>query len=92
MIHGEPNQTGELQKQQLELIKQKMLFRYMEKEARERLSRIRTVKPELAEKVEMAVIQAIQLGQLKNQVSDVQLRNILDELVQDKKKFRITRK
>ena len=82
----------ELQKQQLELMKKKTLFKFVDKSARERLNRIRTVKPQLAERVEMALIQAIQMGQIKGQISDLQLKRILEEVIQEKKQFRITRK
>jgi len=82
----------ELQRQQIELMKKKLLFKHVEKEARERLNRIRAVKPQLAEKVELALIQAIQMGQLRENITDAQLKKILDEVVQEKKQFRITRK
>jgi programmed cell death protein 5 len=80
-----------LQKQQLELIKKAALFKYLSKEARERLNNIKIVRPELAEKVEMAVMQAIQLGQLGGQITDEQLKRILTE-VMESKKFRILKK
>lgn len=82
----------ELQRQQIELTKKKMLFKYLEKKARERLNRVRTVKPQLAERVEMALIQAVQTGQIRGQVSDTQLKRILEEVLSEKKNFRIKRK
>ena len=45
----------------------------------------------MAEKVEVALIQAIQLGQLKEIIDDAQLKKILLE-VTDQKEFNIRRK
>jgi programmed cell death protein 5 len=73
-----------VQKQQIEVIKKAALLRYMTKEARERLNRVKMVKPEIAEKVEMALIQALQMGQIKNRLSDEQLKEILEEVTHTK--------
>jgi programmed cell death protein 5 len=75
-----------LQKQQMQVVKKVATLRYMTKEARERLSRVKLVKPELAEQVEMALIQAIQLGQIKESISDSQLKTILEQITQTKRK------
>ncbi|HDQ59596.1 MAG TPA: hypothetical protein ENN30_00210 [Candidatus Woesearchaeota archaeon] len=82
----------ELQKQQMNIVRQKMLFKFVDKQARERLNRIRIVKPNLAEKVEFAIVQAVQMGHLKNQIDDAHLKQILNEVIEEKKNFRITRK
>ena len=81
----------EMQKQQIELVKKAALLKYLSKDARERLNRVKTVKPELAEKVEIALIQAIQIGQIKEIIDDAQLKKILLE-VTDQKEFNIRRK
>jgi programmed cell death protein 5 len=73
-----------VQKQQIEVIKKAALLRYMTKEARERLNRVKMVKPDVAEKVEIALIQALQMGQIKNRLSDEQLKEILEEVTQTK--------
>jgi len=80
----------EMQKQQLELVKKAALLKYLSKEARERLNRVKIVKPELAEKVEIALLQAVQMGQLKEIINDAQLKNILSE-VSEQKEYRIRR-
>lgn len=81
----------QLQQQQAEAVRKTALLKYMSKEARERLNRIKVVRPELAEKVELALLQAVQLGQIRDAVTDVQLKNILTE-VTEKKQMRILRK
>ena len=79
------------QQQQIELIKKAALFKYLTKEARERLGRVKVVRPELAGKVELALLQAIQLGQLSTVITDEQLKKILTEVTENKK-IRILRK
>ena len=77
------------QRQQTEVVKKAALLKYLTKEARERLNRVKVGHPELAEKVELALLQAIQLGQLRGMITDQQLRNILEEVTIEKKGFRI---
>jgi programmed cell death protein 5 len=60
----------------------------MTKEARERLNRVRLVKPEIVERVELALIQAVQMGQIRDIITDEQLKNILTE-VMEKREFKI---
>jgi programmed cell death protein 5 len=81
----------QLQQQQAEVFKKAALFKYLTKEARERLNRIKVVRPELAGKVELALLQAVQLGQINGIITDTQLKNILTE-VTEKKQMRILRR
>ncbi len=81
----------ELEKQQMELIKKAATLKFMTKGARERLNRVKLIKPELAEKVEMALLQAIQMGQIKEQITESQIISILEE-VSERKKFNIRRR
>ena len=80
-----------VQKEQMDVFKKSVILKYMTKEARERLNRIRLVKPEIAEKIEIAIIQAIQQGQIKEILTEQQLMNILNELT-EKKGFRILKR
>ena len=68
----------------------KLLTKMLTKEAFERLGRVRTVNPELAGQVELYMIQVYQTGQLKQQVTDGKLKDILKALSQ-KKEMRIKR-
>ena len=81
----------ELEKQQMELLKKAASLKFMTKEARERLNRVKVVKPELAEKVEVALLQAINAGQIRGQISESQIMAILEEVSQNKN-FRILRR
>ena len=65
---------------QLELIKEIILKKILTREARERLSRVKLVKPELAAQVELYLVQLYQAGRLKGTISDQQLKSILSSL------------
>jgi programmed cell death protein 5 len=78
------DEQKDFQKQQAEILKKAFTFKFMTKEARERLNRIRLVKPEIAERVELALMQAIQSGQMREILSDNQLKEILQEVSQKK--------
>ena len=60
----------------------------LSKEAWERLSRLRLVKGETASNLELYLLQLYQSGKIKGEVSDSQMRQIL-ELVSPKKEFKI---
>ena len=58
-------------------------------EARERLTNIRMVKPELAESIESQIFQLVSTGRLKHQISDEELKQMLGQLQQPKREFKI---
>ncbi len=75
--------------QQIEHLKSKVLQKYLTKEARERLNNLRIGHPELAEQIEMLLLQAAQYGQLKEVIDDQKLKELLLEINQGKKQFNI---
>lgn len=77
--------------EELEEVKKDVLKKVLSKEAFERLGRIRLVKPEMASQLELYLIQLFQTGKIKNQISDEQLKAILEKL-DSKPKFRIIKK
>jgi programmed cell death protein 5 len=81
----------ELEKQQYEVIKKAAMLKFMTKGARERLNRVKLVKPEIAAKIEDALIQSIQTGQVRGQITEQQIISILNE-VTERKNFRILRR
>ncbi len=90
-MNGEMLDAEKLQQmQQIEQLKKQLLTKMLTKEAFERLGRVRTVNPELAGQVELYLIQVYQTGQLKQQVTDGKLKDILKALSQ-KKEMRIKR-
>jgi programmed cell death protein 5 len=74
--------------QKFEVMKKNILRKILDKNARERLSRIKLVKPDLANQLELYLIQLYQEGKLKGIVTDEQIKSILITLNQ-KKKFKI---
>ncbi len=58
-------------------------------EARERLSNIRMIKPELATAIENQIFQLAAAGKLRSQISDEELNNMLGSFQRPKKEFKI---
>jgi len=79
---------NEINPTQLEEMKKMILKRILSKEAIERLGRIRLVKPEIANQLELYLIQLYQAGKIKNVISDEQLKTIL-ETISSKRRFKI---
>lgn len=70
------------QLEQLEKLKREILVKCLTKEARERLANVRIGNPQLAEQVEYYLIQVYQQGQLKEAITDSQLKDLLKTLTQ----------
>jgi len=83
-----PEQLEQLK--EIEKLKKVILGKILSRDALERLGRIRLVKPELAEQLELYLVQLYQSGQIKNTITDSQLKKIL-ESVSSRKKFKVIR-
>lgn len=82
------------EKRRMEIIKRSILSQFLTPKAKERLARVRMVKPELAEYVENLLIQLYQSGQI-NTVNDQMLKNLLSRIYEKTRKdfnIRIIRK
>ncbi|WP_297500965.1 DNA-binding protein [Thermococcus sp.] len=89
----------EQQKAQEEAVKREMeleaqlnaiMRRILTPEARERLGRVKLVKPELARQVELVLVQLYQAGQINEPVDDEKLKRILAQIdARTRKEFRI---
>jgi len=73
------------------MMRQKALMVLLDQDARQRLMNIRMVKPELAIAVENYLITAASAGKLNRALSDEELKQLLINLQQPKKQFRINR-
>ncbi len=80
---------AEQQKAQEEAMRQEMeleaqldaiMRRILTPEARERLGRVKLVKPELARQVELVLVQLYQAGQIREPVDDPKLKRILAQV------------
>ena len=70
----------------------RMLQQILDSEARERLTRIRMSRPELAEAVTRQLVTLAQQGRLARQLTDADLRTILAQVPSDGRDIKITRK
>ncbi|MDG6994807.1 MAG: DNA-binding protein [Nitrososphaerota archaeon] len=77
------------QEKQAKLAREQMLRVVFAVDARERLNNIRMVKPELAASVENQIFQLAASGRLRHQVSDEELKQMLGQLQQPKREFKI---
>ena len=82
----------EFKRQQFEEQKKAALRQILTNEARERLGRIKAARPEVAENIENQLIMFAQSGQLKNKISDEQLRELLSKLIPKKRDIKIKRR
>ena len=76
---------------QLDAAKKFALMRILDKDATERLGRIRVANPTLTSQLEAYLLQLYQIGQLNETITDKKLKDILNVLV-EKRKTTIIRK
>jgi len=86
------NQEQQHQIQQEQLIEavKKITYQILDSKARERLSNLKLVKPELAFQLEAYLAQLYELGQIKGKITEEQLITILKKM--GTKDFKIKRK
>lgn len=71
---------------------ERMLQQILDPEARERLTRIRMSRPELAEAVTRQLVALAQQGRLARRLTDADLKTILAQVPSDGRDIKITRK
>ncbi len=77
--------------EQMQILK-KITTHILEPKARERLSNIKMVKPDIALQLEVYLVQLYQAGHLRSKVTDEQLVAILSKLGGGRKDFKIKRR
>ena len=89
-----PNQGNERghTEDEVNVMKEQALRTLLEPQARLRLNNVRMVKPELAAMVENYLFGMASQGKLNTQISDDQLKQILQSVQQPKRDFKINRK
>lgn len=85
----EAMQAEEEQKQLEEARRQEILRKILTPEARERLTNLRMVRPELVEQLEIQLIQLAQMGRVPVPVTDEILKEILMRLFQQQKQIKV---
>ena len=81
----------EEQNRLLEQQRQTLMRRILTTKARERINRIKLVKPEFVEQLELQLIQIVQTGRIKIPINDEQLKTILVRLQPKRREFNIRR-
>ena len=87
----EMEQAQAEQQDTVENQKQAALRQVLTPEARQRLTRIKLVKPEFASQLELQLIQTAQTGKVKLPITDEQLRLLLSKLQPEKREIRVRR-
>lgn len=88
------NSSGEdeARRREAEAMRQRVLMVLLDAQARQRLTNVRLVKPELAAAVENYLISAASSGRLNRALSDAELKQLLMQLQQPKKDFKFDRR
>ena len=73
-------------------VRQRVLTVLLDPRARQRLMNIRLVKPELAASVENYLISAASSGKLNRALSDEELKQLLMQMQQPKREFKVDRR
>jgi programmed cell death protein 5 len=73
-------QAADQQAAEVQAQKEALLRQILSPEARARLTNVRMVKPQLAEQIELQLIQLASSGRLRGQVTDEQLKGLLQQL------------
>ncbi|MBR2254318.1 MAG: DNA-binding protein [Candidatus Methanomethylophilaceae archaeon] len=80
------------QAKQVEMQKQSVLRQIMTPEARDRLNNIKLANPQLADSVEMQLIQLAQSGRLRDVIDDAMLKKLLAQIIPQKREITIERR
>ncbi|MHA2425001.1 MAG: DNA-binding protein [Candidatus Thorarchaeota archaeon] len=83
-------QVADQQAAEAQAQKEAILRQILTPEARSRLTNIRMVKPQLAEQIEMQLIQLAGSGRLKSRVTDEQLKGLLQQLQGRERERKVT--
>jgi len=80
----------EMIRQQYEMQKAAILRQILTADARSRLTNLKIVKPQLAEQIELQLINLAKAGHIKSPLTDAQLKALLKKLVGPKREPKIT--
>jgi programmed cell death protein 5 len=96
MSYPQPRQPNDDEIRQKEAeaaaMRQRVMLALLDAEARQRLTNVRLVKPELASAVENYLINAASTGRLNRPLSDDELKQLLLRIQQPKRDFKIDRR
>ena len=92
MSSPDSDETNQINEAEILEKKEIVLKQLLSPEARLRLNNVKMVKPEVANMVENYLISMATQGQIRSQVSDEQLKQILQSMQQPKRDFKINRR
>ena len=91
-MSADSDETNHARETEIAAQKEIILKQILSSEARLRLNNVKMVKPEVATTVENYLIALASQGKVDSQISDDQLKQILQSLQQPKREFKITRR
>ncbi len=77
-------------RRELEAQKKQAMMQILTPQARGRLANLRLTKPEFVDQIELQLIQMAQMGRVKSQITDEQLKVLLKRLAGQKRDINIT--
>lgn len=80
LSQGDVENQMEQQREQIRKQLKQIASQILTKEARSRLANIRTAKPDFAAQVEMQLVQLYKAGQIKDKITDEQLKTLLKKI------------
>lgn len=86
------SQEQEQARRELDAQKKQAMMQILTPEARGRLANLRLTKPEMVDQIELQLIQLAQMGRVKSKITDDQLKQLLKNLVGQKREINISRK
>ena len=89
---GGDDQAVEAQREAAEAQKEAMLRQYLTDGARKRLNTVRMSKPDRADRIEQQVLALAQSGRIQGRIDEEQMKQLLQELSPDSKRFNIKRR
>lgn len=88
---SESNQTRDVQGQEEKVARERILKVILTSDARQRLTNVNIVKPDVAKRIEDTIIQLASTGKLKQAVTDEEIKNYLNAMQEPKREFKIRR-
>ena len=92
MSSPDSDETNQMNEAEILEKKELVLKQLLSPEARLRLNNVKMVKPDVATMVENYLIGMATQGQVRSQISDDQLKQILQSIQQPKRDFKINRR
>jgi programmed cell death protein 5 len=78
--------------QEMEVQKRQAMIQILTPEARDRLNNLRLTKPDFVNQIELQLIQIVQSGNVKNKITDDQLKDLLKRVSGSKREINIRRR